>query len=66
VYSFHEKVVKKEVYEVVVLIERLFDVTKKSTSNDASSAPHESDTAHVKLPAKVMCRFSHQHKALRV
>ena len=49
-----------------VLIEGFFDFAQESAADDASSAPHQRNSAHVEVPAVLLGRRSQQHVTLRV
>src|SRR5665213_1802852 len=61
-----KKVVQQQVCEIRFLVERSLDVAQENTADDASSAPHQRDSAHVQVPTLILLRRAQQHIALRV
>src|SRR5581483_8177140 len=53
-----EKVIKQQVGQFRVFVVCLFDLAKKTASNDAASAPHKRNAAHVQIPSLFLGRFA--------
>ena len=49
-----------------VVLERLGDVAKEDGSDDAATAPHQSDAGVVERPAVLLGGLAHEHEALGV
>ena len=65
-YLLFEERVKQQVGEVGMLIERLFDFSEESRTDDASPALHQGDAAIVQLPSVCFGGFAHQGIALSI
>src|ERR1039458_8780186 len=61
-----EELVEEQVVEVLLFVEGGLDVAQELAANNATAAPHESDTAHVQVPAVLLGSGFEQHVALRV
>src|SRR5882757_6221389 len=66
VESAREEIVRQKVVELLIGVERLFDVSEENRTNDATAAPHERDSAHVEIPASFFFGGAKQHITLRV
>ena len=61
-----EEIVHQQRRQVGFGREGFLDVSQKDASNDATSAPHQSDPAVIQIPFHLFGRFSHEHEALGV
>jgi len=59
-----EELVEEQVGEIGVLLEGLEDVLEVLGADDATTAPHESDTTVVKIPLELERSSTHQDEAL--
>mmetsp|Transcript_17377 Transcript_17377/g.34074 ORF Transcript_17377/g.34074 Transcript_17377/m.34074 type:complete len:398 (+) Transcript_17377:108-1301(+) len=62
----HKEIVDEQARQLRVGGEGLLDLAEEGGSDDAPPPPHECDVAVVELPAHLIRRRPHQHKALSV
>jgi len=66
VQGAEKETVEKQIVDSMVLVECLLYLPKEAAANDASAAPHQCNSAHVKVPAILLGSGSEQHITLCV
>src|SRR5690554_1239545 len=59
-HSLLEERIKQQVLQCRVVVKRLLDISQKTGTDDASTAPHQCDTAIIEVPAILPGSFHHQ------